>query len=255
MKIEVLTLFPELVEQVARFGMPRVAVERGAMQLSTRQLRDYSGNRWRRVDERTFGGGPGMVIQAEPLTQAIEAAKAAINDQQGPAKVVSLSPQGERFDQRWAERLSAEPGLILICGRYEGIDERVAPQIDLELSVGDFVLSGGELPAMLIVDSIARLLPGVLGHEGSAASDSFSNGLLDHPHYSRPEVWRGESVPEVLMSGDHAAIRRWRLKQGLERTLLRRPDLLNELKLDAEQLKLLREIVIEQLHEQDGAHR
>eukprot|EP00456_Euglypha_rotunda_P051706 TRINITY_DN4172_c0_g2_i4.p1 TRINITY_DN4172_c0_g2~~TRINITY_DN4172_c0_g2_i4.p1 ORF type:complete len:193 (+),score=47.01 TRINITY_DN4172_c0_g2_i4:150-728(+) len=192
-----------------------------------------------------------MVIQAEPLTQAIEAAKAGI----GPAKVVSLSPQGERFDQRWAERLSAEPGLILICGRYEGIDERVAPQIDLELSVGDFVLSGGELPAMLIVDSIARLLPGVLGHEGSAASDSFSSGLLDHPHYSRPEVWRGEQVPEVLMSGDHAAIRRWRLKQGLERTLLRRPDLLDELKLDAEQIKLLREIVIEQLHGQDGAHR
>lgn len=251
MKIEVLTLFPELVEQVAKFGMPRVAVERGAMQLGTRQLRDYSGNRWRRVDERTFGGGPGMVIQAEPLTQAIEAAKASI----GPAKVVSLSPQGERFDQRWAERLSAEPGLILICGRYEGIDERVAPQIDLELSVGDFVLSGGELPAMLIVDGIARLLPGVLGHEGSAASDSFSNGLLDHPHYSRPEVWRGEPVPEVLMSGDHAAIRRWRLKQGLERTLLRRPDLLDELKLDAEQLKLLREIVNEQLHGQDGAHR
>lgn len=251
MKIEVLTLFPELVEQVAKFGMPRVAVERGVMQLSTRQLRDHSGNRWRRVDERTFGGGPGMVIQAEPLTQAIEAAKASI----GPVKVVGLSPQGERFDQRWAERLSAEPGLILICGRYEGIDERVAPQIDLELSVGDFVLSGGELPAMVVIDSIARLLPGVLGHEGSAASDSFSNGLLDHPHYSRPEVWRGEAVPEVLMSGDHAAIRRWRLKQGLERTLLRRPDLLDELKLDAEQLKLLREIVIEQLHGQDGAHK
>ena len=255
MKIEVLTLFPELVEQVAKFGMPRVAVERGAMQLSTRALRDYSGNRWRRVDERTFGGGPGMVIQAEPLTQAIEAAQEAAKAGTGPLKVVSLSPQGERFDQRWAERLSAEPGLILICGRYEGIDERVAPQIDLELSVGDFVLSGGELPAMVIVDSIARLLPGVLGHEGSAASDSFSNGLLDHPHYSRPEVWRGESVPEVLMSGDHAAIRRWRLKQGLERTLLRRPDLLDELKLDAEQIKLLREIVIEQLHGQDGVHR
>lgn len=251
MKIEVLSLFPELVAQVVKFGMPRVAVEQGALELNARQLRDFSENRWRRVDERTFGGGPGMVIQAEPLSRAIEAAQAAI----GPVKVVSLSPQGERFDQRWAQRLSAEPGVILICGRYEGIDERVMPQVDLELSVGDFVLSGGELPAMLVIDAIARLLPGVLGHEASAASDSFSDGLLDHPHYSRPEVWRGEAVPDVLMSGNHAVIRRWRLKQALERTLLKRPDLLDELKLDAEQLKLLREIIIEQLHEQQSGAR
>jgi len=248
MKIEVLTLFPELVEQVGAFGMPRVAVERGALQLSGRQLRDFSGNRWRRVDERTYGGGPGMVLQAEPLAQAIEAARVAV----GPAKVVLMSPQGERYDQAWAERLSREPALILVCGRYEGIDERVMPQVDLELSVGDYVLSGGELAAMLVVDSIARLLPGVLGDEQSAASDSFSDGLLDHPHYSRPEVWRDQAVPEILMSGDHAAIRRWRRKQGLERTLLRRPDLLDSLKLDAEQIKLLREIITEQLHEQEG---
>jgi len=248
MKIEVLTLFPELVEQVGAFGMPRVAVERGALQLSGRQLRDYSGNRWRRVDERTYGGGPGMVLQAEPLAQAIEAARVAV----GPAKVVLMSPQGERYDQAWAERLSREPALILVCGRYEGIDERVMPQVDVELSVGDYVLSGGELAAMLVVDSIARLLPGVLGDEQSAASDSFSDGVLDHPHYSRPEVWRDQAVPEILMSGDHAAIRRWRRKQGLERTLLRRPDLLDSLKLDAEQIKLLREIITEQLHEQEG---
>ena len=210
MKIEVLTLFPELVEQVGAFGMPRVAVERGALQLSGRQLRDFSGNRWRRVDERTYGGGPGMVLQAEPLAQAIEAARVAV----GPAKVVLMSPQGERYDQAWAERLSREPALILVCGRYEGIDERVMPQVDLELSVGDYVLSGGELAAMLVVDSIARLLPGVLGDEQSAASDSFSDGLLDHPHYSRPEVWRDQAVPEILMSGDHAAIRRWRRGPG-----------------------------------------
>lgn len=228
--------------------MPRVAVERGALQLSGRQLRDFSGNRWRRVDERTYGGGPGMVLQAEPLAQAIEAARVAV----GPAKVVLMSPQGERYDQAWAERLSREPALILVCGRYEGIDERVMPQVDVELSVGDYVLSGGELAAMLVVDSIARLLPGVLGDEQSAASDSFSDGLLDHPHYSRPEVWRDQAVPEILMSGDHAAIRRWRRKQGLERTLLRRPDLLDSLKLDAEQIKLLREIITEQLHEQEG---
>lgn len=242
MKIEVLTLFPELVEQVGKFGMPRVAVEQGALELSTRQLRDYSDNRWRRIDQRSYGGGPGMVIQAEPLTQAIEAAKAAL----GPARVVSLSPQGERYDQGWAQRLSREPGLILVCGRYEGIDERVAPLIDLELSVGDFVLSGGELAAMLLVDSVARLLPGVLGHGESAASDSFSDGLLDHPHYSRPEDWRGSAVPDVLMSGDHAAIRRWRMKQSLGRTWLRRPDLLDELKLTAEQIGLLREFIAEQ---------
>lgn len=242
MKIEVLTLFPELVEQVGKFGMPRVAVEQGALELSTRQLRDYSENRWRRVDRRSYGGGPGMVIQPEPLAQAIEAAKAAV----GPARVVSLSPQGERYHQGWAQRLSREPGLILVCGRYEGIDERVAPLIDLELSVGDFVLSGGELAAMLLVDSVARLLPGVLGHGESAAGDSFSDGLLDHPHYSRPEDWRGSAVPDVLMSGDHAAIRRWRMKQSLGRTWLRRPDLLDELKLTAEQIGLLREFIAEQ---------
>jgi tRNA (guanine37-N1)-methyltransferase len=242
MKIEVLTLFPELVEQVGQFGMPRVAVEQGVLQLGTRQLRDYSENRWRRVDQRTYGGGPGMVIQAEPLTQAIEAAKAAI----GPAKVVGLSPQGERFDQRWAEALSRESALIVVCGRYEGIDERVSPQVDLELSIGDYVLSGGELAAMVLVDSLARLLPGVLGHEESAASDSFSNGLLDHPHYSRPEDWRGVPVPAVLMSGDHAAIRRWRMKQALGRTWSRRPELLDGLELTAEQIKLLREFIAEQ---------
>ncbi len=248
MKIEVLTLFPEMVEQVGLFGMPRVAIEQGALALSTRDLRDTSTNRWRRVDDRTYGGGPGMVIQAEPLTQGIDAAKASIGPE---VKVVSLSPQGERYDQSWAQRLSFEPGLILICGRYEGIDERVTPQIDLELSVGDYVLSGGELAAMLLVDSIARLLPGVLGHALSAASDSFSDGLLDHPHYSRPVVWRDELVPDVLLSGDHAAIRRWRRKQALERTFLRRPDLLDSLSLDAEQLKLLRDCFIEALHEQE----
>jgi len=241
MKIEVLTLFPEFVEQVGKFGMPRVAVESGALKVTTRTPRDYSGNRWRRVDERTFGGGPGMVMQAEPLMQAIDAAKAEI----GAAKVVSLSPQGERFDQGWAERLAQEPGLILVCGRYEGIDERLAPQMDLELSLGDYVLSGGELGAMVVIDAIARLLPGVLGEKASAENDSFSHGLLDHPHYSRPEEWRGTKVPEVLMSGDHAAIRRWRLKQALGRTWLRRPDLLEGVELDAKQHQLLREFMTE----------
>lgn len=242
MKIEVLTLFPEFVEQVGRYGIVRRAVETGLVALSTRDIRDYSENRWRRVDDRPYGGGPGMVMEPGPLAAAIEAAKAAI----GPAKVVSLSPQGEPLTQAWAQRLAREPALILLCGRYEGLDERVAPQVDLELSLGDFVLSGGELAAMAAVDAVVRLLPGALGHEQSAESDSFSAGLLDHPHYTRPEEWRGQRVPDVLLSGDHARIARWRLKQALGATWLKRPDLLDRLELSREQEKLLREFIAEQ---------
>jgi len=240
MRIEVLTLFPELVEQVARHGMPRIAAEQGQLQLTTRNLRDYSTNKWRKVDDRPYGGGPGMVMEAEPLAVAIRASKEAVGD----ARVVVLSPQGERFDQRWAERLSREPGLILLCGRYEGLDERLLrSEVDLELSLGDFVLSGGELAAMVVIDAIARLLPGVLGHEQSAVEDSFTRGLLDHPHYTRPEDWRGERVPEVLMGGDHAKVARWRLQQALGSTWLKRPDLLEGLELDKEQKELLREFI------------
>jgi len=244
MKIEVITLFPELVDVVTRHGMPRVAVEQKALELSCTNPRDFAQNRWRKVDERPFGGGPGMVMQAEPLAQAIENAKADL----GPAtRVVMMSPQGERMSQKWFERLSREAGLVVLCGRYEGVDERlVQAAVDVELSLGDFVLSGGELAAMVLVDGISRLLPGVLGHAESAGQDSFSDGLLDHPHYSRPEHWRGEAVPEVLMSGDHARQARWRLKQALGRTWLRRPDLLDKLELDAEQQILLREYVSEQ---------
>src|SRR5437899_2477703 len=242
MKIEVVTLFPELVEQVVRYGMPRVAVEGGQLQLSMRNPRDYAQNKWRRVDERPYGGGPGMVMNAEPLAQAVVASRQAV----GPARVVSLSPQGEPLRQAWVERLSREPALIVLCGRYEGLDERVvAAEVDFELSLGDFVLSGGELAAMALIDAIARLLPGVLGDEQSAANDSFANGLLDHPHYTRPEQWRGEPVPEVLLSGDHNAVRRWRLKQALGQTWLKRPDLLAGLELDAEQTELLREFIEE----------
>ncbi|SFF31951.1 tRNA (Guanine37-N(1)-) methyltransferase [Fontimonas thermophila] len=243
MKIEVISLFPALVEQVVRYGMPRIAVENGQLSLQARDLRDYSENRWRRVDDRPYGGGPGMVMEAGPLAAAVAAAKAAL----GEAKVVLLSPQGERFDQAWAHRLAREQGLILLCGRYEGLDERfVRTCVDLELSLGDFVLSGGELAAMVVVDAIARLLPGVLGHAQSAENDSFSNGLLDHPHYTRPETWRGQDVPEVLLSGDHARIARWRLKQALGQTWLKRPDLLAEVKLDEEARTLLGEFISEQ---------
>jgi len=243
MKIEVLTLFPEFVEQVARHGMPRIAVEQGQLELSLRNLRDYSTNKWRKVDDRSYGGGPGMVMEAAPLAAAIAAARNAV----GSARVVYLSPQGERFDQRWAGRLAQEPGLILLCGRYEGIDERLLrAEVDLELSLGDVVLSGGELGAMVVVDAIARLLPGVLGHEQSASSDSFAAGLLDHPHYTRPEDWRGERVPEVLLGGDHAKIARWRRKQALGQTWLKRPDLLEGLELTKESRTLLREFISEQ---------
>ncbi|MFT4045930.1 MAG: tRNA (guanosine(37)-N1)-methyltransferase TrmD [Solimonas sp.] len=251
MRVEVITLFPELVEQVTRYGMPRIAVEQGRLALSTRNPRDYSANKWRRVDARPYGGGPGMVMEAEPLAAAVADAKKAIGAADGATrvppmvpKVIYLSPQGSRFDQRWAERLSAEQGLILLCGRYEGLDERVlAAEVDFELSLGDFVLSGGELAAMAVIDAIARLLPGVLGDEQSAVNDSFSAGLLDHPHYTRPEVWRDAGVPDVLMSGDHAKIARWRRQQALGQTWLKRPELLDGLELDEDSRALLRDFI------------
>jgi tRNA (guanine37-N1)-methyltransferase len=243
MKIEVLTLFPELVEQAGKHGMPRIAVEGGALQLSTRNPRDYSGNKWRRVDDRPYGGGPGMVMEAEPLARAITDARAELGD----VRVIGLSPQGQPLTQAWVEKLAQMPALVLVCGRYEGIDERfVRTQLDMELSLGDFVLSGGELAAMVVIDAVARLLPGVLGHEASAVNDSFSDGILDHPHYTRPEDWRGQSVPEVLMCGDHGKVARWRLKQALGATWLKRPDLLEGLELDKEKKQLLSEFIAEQ---------
>jgi tRNA (guanine37-N1)-methyltransferase len=236
-----------LVEQVGRVGIVGRAVESGKLALTTRNFRDYSENKWRRVDDRPYGGGPGMVMNAGPVAKAVEAAKAAL----GTAKVVALSPQGEPITQDWVKRLASEPGLIVLCGRYEGIDERAQVAVDVELSLGDFVLSGGELAAMVLVDAVARLLPGALGDEQSAENDSFSAGLLDHPHYTRPEQWRGEAVPEVLLSGDHAAVRRWRLKRALGATWLKRPDLLDKVELDTEQAALLREFIAEQQQKKD----
>ena len=223
MKIDVITLFPELVEAVTQHGMPRVAVEKQVLTCSTVNPRDFSGNRHRNVDDRPFGGGPGMVMQAQPLAQTVAYCK-----QGNPAaKVIALSPQGAPLSQHWLAKLAQEEGLILVCGRYEGFDERfVEQEVDVELSLGDFVLSGGELGAMTLIDGIARLLPGVLGDAESAVSESFSQALLDHPHYSRPEIWR---VPEVLLSGDHAKIARWRKKQAVKATLTKRPDLLQKM--------------------------
>ena len=240
MKIEVLTLFPEFVEQITRYGVPRIADEGGRLQVGTRNPRDYSGNRHRRVDDRPYGGGPGMVMQAEALAAAI----AASRTQLGAAQVLSLSPQGQPLSQALLRRLAEQPAIIMVCGRYEGIDERLlTAEVDLEVSLGDFVLSGGEIAAMAVIDGIARLLPGVLGHEDSAEFDSFSAGLLDHPHYSRPEQWREAEVPEVLLSGDHARIARWRRKRALGATWLKRPDLLDGLELDEDSKQLLREFI------------
>jgi len=252
MKIEVLTLFPEFAEQVVKVGIPRKAVESGALSFHARDLRDYSDGADRRVDDRPYGGGPGMVMEPGPLSDAIAAAKTAIG---AGAKVIAMSPQGVPMSQALMKQLSAEPGLILICGRYEGLDERVTPQIDLEVSLGDFVLSGGELAAMVLVDAVARLLPGVLGHEGSADADSFSAGLLDHPHYTRPPLWREAPVPDVLLSGDHAKIARWRLKQALGATFLKRPDLIEKLDLSRTHAELLREFLSEHSGEKNQASK
>lgn len=241
MNIEVVSLFPRLVEQVGSFGMPKRAIESGAVTLTSSYLRDHAQRRDRRIDARTFGGGPGMVMQPEPLMRAIEAARKKLPD----ARVVLLSPQGDRISQAWFERLAAEPSIVLVCGRYEGVDERVSNMVDLELSLGDFVLSGGELAAMTVIDGITRLLPGVLQNESSAGNDSFAAGFFDYPHYTRPRYWRGQEVPEVLFSGDHAAIRRWRLKQAIGLTWLKRPELLTDLDLSESQVDLLRAYITE----------
>lgn len=243
MKIDVVTLFPELVDAVGRSGMVRQAIANGALELAVRQLRDGAKDKRRTVDDKSYGGGPGMVLMTEPVRAVLEQAQAA-----GPRrKVVYMSPQGEALTDALARRLAAEPGMIVLCGRYEGVDQRVLDHaVDLEVSVGDVVVSGGELPAMLLIDAVARLLPGVLGNARSAAQDSFADGLLDHPHYTRPAEDPWGSVPDVLIQGDHRAIARWRLKQALGQTWLRRPDLFARLELDDEQTRLLAEFVAEQ---------
>lgn len=238
MKIDVVSIFPPMFEALTGYGVTGRAIERKLLELRVWNPRDFTTDPYRRIDERPYGGGPGMVMMPGPLTQALNAARAA-NRQ---AKVLYLSPQGRPLDQRGVLELAARDGLILLAGRYEGIDERlIEAEVDEEWSIGDYVLSGGELAAMVMVDAIARQLPGALGHEDSAAEDSFANGLLDCPHYTRPEEFEGRRVPEVLLSGNHAEIRRWRLKQALGRTWERRPDLLERIELDAEQRRLLEE--------------
>lgn len=244
MQIAVVSLFPEMVRAVAEHGVVGRAMERQLAALRIENPRDYATDTHRTVDDRPYGGGPGMVLKYRPAAEAIRAARTAMPE---GSPVIYLSPSGRVFDQAEAARLAALPGMILFAGRYEGVDERlIEDEVDAELSLGDFVLSGGEVAAMAVIDAVVRLLPGALGDEDSAAQDSFVEGLLDYPHYTRPEEIEGRRVPAVLLSGDHARIARWRYKQALGRTFLRRPDLVKKLQLDREQQKLLDEFLKEQ---------
>jgi len=239
----VVTIFPEMFNAITQYGVTSRAVNQGYMALETWNPRSYTQDRHQTVDDRPYGGGPGMVMSVQPLKDAISDAKKWAGSD---AKVIYLSPQGKPLTQAAACELAQEPGLVFLAGRYEGVDERlIEAEIDQEWSIGDYVLSGGELGAMVMIDSISRLIPGVLGHNLSAEQDSFSDGLLDCPHYTRPEVYEGKAVPNVLLSGNHEHIRQWRLKQSLARTYERRPDLLQRLELDNEQQRLLDEYLTE----------
>lgn len=232
MRFDVLTIFPELFEAPLQHGVTRRAFDAGGpVEVRLWPLREHADDGYRRVDDRTYGGGPGMVMLPEPLTRALQAVRAS-RAEASPAPLIHFSPAGRRLDQALVRELAAGPGAVLLCGRYEGVDQRfVERYVDLEISLGDFVLSGGEMPALVLLDAVARLQPGVLGDAGSHQQDSFSEGLLDHPHYTRPEQWtapdgRVDAVPPVLLSGHHAAIARWRREQSLALTARRRPELI-----------------------------
>ena len=257
MHIQVISIFPEMFDIVAKQGVIARAIKRQVLSLSVINPRDFTDDKHRNVDDRPYGGGPGMVMMAAPITKAIAAAKANVAKMHSVSeapnlepklapslvpKVVYLSPQGQRFDHHSAQMLAERGSLIMLAGRYEGVDERVITSlVDEEWSIGDYVLSGGELPAMVMIDALARLLPNSLGNNESAEQDSFVAGLLDCPHYTRPEAYQGQLVPNVLLSGDHKAIAAWRMKQSLGRTWLRRPELLNEIDLTDDQIRLLEE--------------
>ena len=223
MRFHVLTLFPEMIEQGLGTSITGRAMEKGLVSLNAVNIRDYAANKYRKVDDYTYGGGAGMLMQAQPVYDACMAVQ---NSLEKPARVVYMSPQGRTFNQEMAKELAREEDLIILCGHYEGIDERVLEEIVTdEISIGDYVLTGGELPAMVVIDTVSRLIHGVLGNGVSADTDSFMNGLLEYPQYSRPETWRGRTVPAILLSGDHAKVDRWRKEQSLKRTKERRPDL------------------------------
>jgi tRNA (guanine37-N1)-methyltransferase len=245
MRIDVITLFPELVEQVTGCGVVGRAAEQGLLELHCWNPRDYTRDKHRTVDDRPYGGGPGMLMKVQPLQEAITAVRA----HNGAARLVYLSPQGKPLRQEKLARQVEQGSVIFLCGRYEGIDERlIQREVDEEWSIGDYVISGGELAAMVCIDAMTRLIPGALGHVDSAQQDSFSDGLLDCPHYTRPEEYLGDRVPEVLMNGNHREIDAWRQQQALGRTWQRRPDLLEDIELDTGQQALLDKFIAELEH-------
>ena len=240
MNFYVLTLFPEMIQQGLGTSITGRALEKGTISLEAVNIRDYAENKHHKVDDYPYGGGAGMVMQAAPVYGAYEAVK---ENMASPPRVVYLTPQGQVFHQKMAEELAREENLVFLCGHYEGIDERVLEEIVTDyVSIGDYVLTGGELPAMVMIDAISRMVPGVLSNEESARTESFSDNLLEHPQYSRPEVWRGKNVPQVLLSGHHANIERWRREQSLLRTAVRRPDLLETAVLSEKDKKYLHEM-------------
>jgi len=248
MRLAVVSLFPEMFDAITEYGVTGRAVSRGKLAIDYWNPRDFTQDKHKTVDDRPYGGGPGMVMKVEPLREAIQAAKQTLGSQ---TKVIYLSPQGRKLDQQGLQVLATRETMIFVAGRYEGVDERLIEQeIDEEWSIGDYVLSGGELAAMVMIDGVARLLPGVLGDEESALQDSFMAGLLDHPHYTRPERLLDKTVPKVLLGGDHEAIRKWRLKQSLGRTWLRRPEMLVMETLTSEQKALLEQFIADYQQEE-----
>ncbi len=225
MRFDILSLFPEIFDAFLKSSMPGIALEKGLVRYCLHDIRDYSEDKHKKVDDRPYGGGPGMVLRCEPVVRAFEAAAAM---DKRPARAIMLTPQGKTFRQDMAADLAREERLLLLCGHYEGFDERIKEMLPIEeISVGDYVLSGGESAAMVVVDAVVRLIPGVLGHKDSAGNDSFSDGMLEYPQYTRPAVYRGSGVPEVLLSGNHKEINYWRRKEAEKRTCARRPDLLD----------------------------
>ena len=240
MRVDIITIFPEMVRNAASFSILGRAQEKGLLTLHAVDLRDYTTDRHRTTDDAPFGGGAGMVMKPEPIFAAVED---AVTQEPGRPRVVLTSPRGRKYNQLLAEELAREPHIVIICGRYEGVDERVCQQLVTdEISIGDYVLTGGELAALVILDSVVRLLPGALGDEESAVHESFSSGLLEHPHYTRPAEFRGMKVPEVLLTGDHQVVRRWQRKEALRVTWLRRPELLASAPLSASDRALLEEL-------------
>ncbi|MEC0369317.1 tRNA (guanosine(37)-N1)-methyltransferase TrmD [Paenibacillus chibensis] len=249
MNVDVLTLFPEMMDGVFRTSILGKAQEKGIVSLNAVNFRDYSDNKHGTVDDTPYGGGGGMVLKPDPIFAAVED---LLSKTSAAPRVILMCPQGETFTQQKAEELSAEEHLIFICGHYEGYDERIREHLVTdELSIGDYVLTGGELPAMVVIDSVVRLLPGVLGNETSAVTDSFSTGLLEYPHYTRPAEFRGWKVPDILLSGHHANIELWRREQALKRTLQRRPDLLEKVALTDQDRKVIRRLRQEQQEQQE----